>query len=43
MPKIVDRAVMREGILDGAMDAFASRGFHAATIADDFDTALSSR
>ncbi len=34
MPKIVDRAEMQDGILDAAMKVYASKGYHAATIAD---------
>lgn len=34
MPKIVDRDAMKRQILQGAMQAFLTKGFHAATIAD---------
>lgn len=34
MPKIVDREEMQNGILDAAMQVYAQKGYHAATIAD---------
>ncbi len=34
MPKIVDRDEMKQVVLDGAMKAFTSKGYHTATIAD---------
>jgi AcrR family transcriptional regulator len=34
MPKIVDRDEMKGVVLDGAMKAFTSKGYHVATIAD---------
>ncbi len=34
MPKIVDRDAMRNRILDAAAKTFATKGYHAATIAD---------
>ncbi len=34
MPKVVDREEMQHGILDAAMQVYAKKGYHAATIAD---------
>ena len=34
MPKIVDRRLMQDTILDAAMRTFARKGYHAATIGD---------
>lgn len=34
MPKFVDREEMQHGILDAAMQVYAKKGYHAATIAD---------
>ena len=34
MPKIVDRDEMQQIVLDGAMKAFTTKGYHSATIAD---------
>jgi len=34
MPKIVDRQLMQDTILDAAMRTFARKGYHAATIGD---------
>lgn len=34
MPKIVDKAKMRDGILDAAMRAFVDKGYHASSVND---------
>jgi len=34
MPKVVDREEMQHGILDAAMQVYAKKGYHAATIDD---------
>lgn len=34
MPKVVDREEMQNGILDAAMQVYARKGYHMATIAD---------
>lgn len=34
MPKVVDREEMQRGILNAAMQVYAKKGYHAATIAD---------